>query len=240
MNQSLKSLSVFYNHPLFHEQQALWQEAEHSFRHKTYVKHDAVLHHGDEAGSLWLVLSGWIKLVRQTPDGKESVIGLCTEGDVFGEAALFAHANYPYHAETISDQAELLSIPSDTIRRLIGKESSLSSRIMSLLHERTSQAQLKFEHMSTMTAAQRLGCFLLRLCHTQHSGNKTIHIPVEKNLLAAYLGMKPETLSRSQQQLKAVGITVSGQAITIPNIEALREFVCNSCSASGECEADSD
>ncbi len=205
---------------------------------RIYDKDDVVMHHGDAAGSLWLVLKGWVKLTRQTPDGKESIIGLCTEGDVFGEAALFPHANYPYHAQTLTAHTELAAVSSDIIRKLVAENAALSNTIMVLLNERTLQAQLKLEQMSTMSAAQRLGCFLLRLCHTQANGEKTLTIPVDKHILAAYLGMKPETLSRSQQQLKPLGLSVEGHDIIIGNIEKLREFVCNSCSESGNCDAE--
>lgn len=227
------------SHPLFETNPALWSGISHEWRKKSYENHASITMHGDKVTNLWLVLSGWVKLTRQTPDGKESVVGLCTEGDLFGEAALFPNANYPYTAEVVSDTAELLAIPASVIRGLVAKEPSLSAHVMSLLNERTSQAQLKLEHMTTMSASQRLGCFLLRLCHTQSNGSKTIQIPVEKHVLAAYLGMKPETFSRSQQQLKTVGIAISGNNIVVNDIEKLRDFVCNSCSESGSCDIES-
>lgn len=232
--------NTLISHPLFDASPDLWADIASSLRKKIYGNNDRIISHGDAASGLWLVLSGWVKLTRQTPDGKESIIGLCTQGDVFGEAALFPHANYPYTAEVVGNAAELAAIPAAAIRELVAKEPSLSARIMALLNERTSQAQLKLEHMTTMSAAQRLGCFLLRLCHTQVGGAKTLQIPIEKHILAAYLGMKPETLSRSQQQLKPLGISVSGHAMTINHIEKLREFVCNSCSESGSCDVETD
>ncbi len=224
------------SHPLFKASPELWTEVAGTLRKKRYENDDRIISHGDAAGSLWLVLSGWVKLTRQTPNGKESIVGLCTEDDLFGEAALFPHANYPYTAEVIGNGAELAAIPAAIIRSAVAKEPVLSARVMALLNERTSQAQLKLEHMTTMSAAQRLGCFLLRLCHTQVGGAKTLTIPVEKHILAAYLGMKPETLSRSQQQLKSLGISVSGHVMTVNHIERLREFVCNNCSESGSCD----
>ena len=225
-------------HPLFDTNPAVWAEVVSTLHKKTYGNDERILSHGDAAASLWLVLSGWVKLTRQTPDGKESIVGLCTEGDILGEASLFPHANYPYTAEVVGQGAQMAAIPAATIRSLMAREPSLSSHVMSLLNDRTSQAQLKLEQMTTMSAAQRLGCFLLRLCHTQANGAKTLQIPVEKHVLATYLGMKPETLSRSQQQLKPLGIVVSGHAITIGHIEKLREFVCNSCSESGSCDVE--
>lgn len=224
------------SHPLFDANPELWSDIVGTLRKKTYAIDARIVSHGDAAVSLWLVLKGWVKLTRQTPDGKESIIGLCTKGDVFGEAALFPNVNYPYTAEVLGSHAELVSIPALTIRALVAKEPSLSARMMLLLNEHAAQAQLKFEHMTTMSAAQRLGCFLLRLCHAQTNGKQMLQIPVEKHILASFLGMKPETLSRSQQQLKPLGVSVSGHAIRISHVERLREFVCNSCSESGNCD----
>ena len=223
-------------HPLFVANPTLWPSISTVLRKKHFEREDYVFSHGDDATHLWLVYRGWVKLTRQTPDGKETVVGLCTEGDVFGEAALFMGANYPYTAEIIGVDAELASIPAGTIQAIIAKDTGISNNIITMMNERVAQAQLKLEHMSTLSAAQRLGCFLLRLCHTQVNGTKTLHIPIEKNVLATYLGMKPETLSRSQQQLKPLGIRVAGADITLENIARLREFVCGSCSESGNCE----
>ncbi len=233
-----KSTSDVGDHALFAGHPDVWKALAPHMHSKTYHKDDMVIPHGDPAKALWVVLSGWVKLTRQTPDGKESVVGLCTEGDVFGEAALFAHANYPYNAEVLATNTELGCIPAETIRGLIAQDAHLSSTIMAMLGERVQQTQLKLEHMSTLSAAQRLGCFLLRLCRLQASGKKQLKIPIEKHVLATYLGMKPETLSRSQQQLKPLGINVTGHDISVADIHKLREFVCSSCSESGTCETE--
>lgn len=233
---SMRSNETGELHPLFETHPELWADIAGALRKKHPQNNDQLISHGDAASNLWLVYHGWVKLTRQTPDGKETIIGLCTQGDIFGEAALFPNANYPYTAEVLGNETEVAIIPASTIRTLIAKDSGLATRVMALLNERTSQAQLKLEHMSTMSAAQRLGCFLLRLCHTQQNGASTLQIPVEKHVLAAYLGMKPETLSRSQQQLKPLGITVAGQQIAVEDISKLRDFVCESCSESGNCD----
>ncbi len=224
-------------HDFFAAYPALWQQLRPGIRLRTLHKGDSVLCHGDAANALWLVQKGWVKLVRQTPDGKETVVGICTEGDLFGEAALFPHASYPYNAEVLEDQTELYAIPADALRALLQDNPSFSSGVMRMLNERIANTQLKLEHMSTMSTAQRLGCFLLRLCKTQGPSH-TLKIPVEKHVLAAYLGMKPETFSRSLQQLKTAEVEVSGAEVKVKNTGALREFVCHSCSESGSCETD--
>lgn len=226
------------NHPLLAQDAAAWGEVASSLHTRHYQTGEHVVHHGDHAEALWLVLDGWVKLTRQTPDGKETIIGLCTGGDIFGDAALFPFASYPYHVEAIGNGVTLAAVPAERVRAVIAANHHVSSRVMAMMKEQLSQAQLKLEHISTMSAAQRLGCFMLRLCHAQLGGSRDLHIPIEKNVLAAYLGMKPETLSRSQQQLKAVGIVVKGATVTVNDISKLREFVCGSCSESGSCDVE--
>jgi CRP-like cAMP-binding protein len=227
------------SHPLLEASPELWAGVASTLRKKSYEEEDRIVSHGDMAVNLWLVLSGWVKLTRQTPDGKETIVELCTEGDVFGEAALFPESHYPYTANVVSGGTELLAIPATMIRSLVATQHTLAVRVMTLLNEHISQAQLKLEHRATMSAAQRLGCFLLRLCQVQQAEDKkTLQMPIEKHILAAYLGMKPETFSRAQQQLKPLGIAVSGQTITVNSIAKLRMFVCNSCSQSGSCDVE--
>lgn len=238
MKSELAPSSAIENHELFHDHPAIWHEISPHIRQKTYRKDDVAIHHGDAANYLWLVVQGWVKLTRQTPDGKETIVGLCTQGDVFGEAALFAQAHYPYHAQINTDHTELVMIPSAVIRKAIAADQALSASIMALLSTRTSQAQLKLEQLSTMSAAQRIGCFLLRLCKSPSGNQAELQIPIEKHVLAAYLGMKPETLSRSLQQLKEIGVQVNGPQLLVSDISRLRDLVCNSCSESGNCDAE--
>jgi CRP-like cAMP-binding protein len=225
-------------HPLFAEHRDIWSPVLASVSLKRVAEGETVLQHGSSASALWLVLSGWVSLSRMTPDGKETIVGLCNEGDVFGEASLFPHANYPYHALSISDDTELACIPAPLMRELIAKHPELSTHVMKILGERIAKAQLKLEQMSTLSAPQRLGCFLLNLCHTQAHGEKTIEMPVEKHVIASFLGMKPETFSRSINQLGDVGIKVTGARVTVENISNLRDYVCGSCGESGMCSTE--
>ncbi len=236
---SIENLGVLYTHPLFTEHREAWHPYFDNIKSSIISRADSVVYHGDGASALYVIQSGWVKLIRQTPDGKETIIGLCSKNDLFGEAALFHHANYPYSAEILSDNAELIVIPSDVLRKAIESDANLSNKVMSLLNERTYQAQLKLEQMSTMSAAQRLGCFILHLCGDNNdNGAAKIQIPVGKNILATYLGMKPETLSRSQQQLKSIGIQTNASEVIVSDVEKLKNFVCESCSASGSCDVE--
>ncbi len=201
---------------------------------RAYAKNDPVFCHGDAAKYLYLVADGWVKLSRQTPDGKEIITGLCAPGDIFGEASLFPNAQYPAYAEALVDHTQLVLIASEHVRAHAAAEATFSQQLMQLLGERGAEAELKLDQLSTMSASQRLGCFILRLCDKAET-TSDVKIPIEKHVLASYLGMKPETFSRTLQQLKEQGVLAKGQHISVSSIDALRRFVCGSCAASGDC-----
>lgn len=228
----------FIEQSLFSANPDAWRRLSPSIRRREYKRDEPVFSNGDAAHSLIFVCSGWVRLSRQTPDGQETVSGLCAPGDIFGEAALFPHASYPNDAQVIGDRAELAFIPASELQAVIRHDSAFSAGILALLNERVAQAQLRLEHASTLSSAQRLGCFLLRLCRTEAKNEAVLRIPVEKHVLASYLGMKPETLSRSFQQLKSTGIAVSGASVTVASIEKLQQYVCGSCSKSGHCDSE--
>lgn len=124
----------------------IWQFLEPSIRRYRCDKGETIIRHGDAAQALWVVQQGWVKLVRQTPDGKETVIGIGTEDDLFGEAALFPHANYPYTAESLEADTLLYTIPSAQLRQALKDHPDFSSRIMAVLNDRMSQTQLNWNN----------------------------------------------------------------------------------------------
>jgi CRP-like cAMP-binding protein len=87
------------------------------------------------------------------------------------------------------------------------------------------------------SAPQRIGCFLLRLCKAQEEGEVTLHLPYDKTLIAARLGMKPETFSRALTRLRQESdIEVKGATVSIPDIQRLVGYTCNACSNAYPCK----
>lgn len=224
------------NHPIFSQdaQSALGLQGYEVSRN--VARKSVMLLHGDEANYLWFVVDGWVKLFRETPQGHETVIALCVNDDCFGEAALFPGATYPYSVEAITD-VKLVGIPAAILQSQVKSQPQFAQRIMEHLNERMTQQQLQLEHVQSMSAAQRIGCFLLRLCRQAKSDCATIDLPIEKHVIATYLAMKPETFSRGLKQLQEVNVRADGTQVHVASVEALQEYVCDNCSESGACES---
>jgi CRP-like cAMP-binding protein len=190
---------------------------------------------GDKARKFFVILGGWVKLYRSTVEGEEAVLAIFSTGDVFGEAAVFEEATYPFSAE-IAEEARLLEIPASFLKDITKKNPDILNRIMASMSREMHKLQLENEHLSIMTAPQRVGCLLLQLSSHMIGNGGTFTLPYDKSLAAARLGMKPETFSRSLAQLKPFGVGVNGSEVRIDNFGCLMKYVCGHCSMQGsEC-----
>jgi len=205
----------------------------HHSQVKEMAKGDMLFLQGEPAGNFYIVISGWIKLFRETGDGHESVAGLCTEGDTFGEAVLYQGSTYPFGAQA-AEPSRVLRVPASAIKALIQRNGDFAAHLIQAMSQRMHSLELQVEHLSAMTAPQRIGCFLLKLCRGKPERNIQLVLPYDKGLVATFLGVKLETFSRALHQLKPVGVEVNGPAVTVADMHKLQEYVCVSCSQVAE------
>jgi len=85
----------------------------------------------------------------------------------------------------------------------------------------------KLHQMCSMSSTERLADFLLDLSNSPN-GTATITLPLDKSLIAARLGMQPETFSRALAKLKSVGVQSAGHDVVIKDLDALRSMLGSS------------
>lgn len=189
----------------------------------------------DQAEWFYYIKNGWVKLFRETQDGNDVVLNVVSEGYIFGETALFEQNTYPFSAEIVED-ATLLAFPLLSLEKEIGQDKMLVLEMLDYIGRQNVLKDLEIEHRTIQNASQRIGCFLLRLIKENADGPVTLRLPYDKTLIAARLGMQPETFSRALTTLqKKVKMRVKGSAVTIENVEQLAGFSCGACSGLFPC-----
>jgi CRP-like cAMP-binding protein len=190
---------------------------------RAYEKGSVLFQQGTPAEFFYVILEGWVKIYRITPDGTETVVGVFRKGETFAEAAIFLGGRYPVSAEVVTD-SRLLAIDGERFRRRIRQEPDLALAMLA-----SSSQHLKFlvehiEQIKVLDAQQRVADFLLRLCD-QREGTCTVELPYEKSLIAKRLGIKPESLSRALFKLRPLGVAVEREVVKIADVAALRQHV---------------
>ena len=193
---------------------ALWR---HYDRGETLFLQD------EEATAIHIVLDGWVKLYRVTPNGNEAVVSVFARGESFGEAVALRHMPYPVSAEAAT-ACDVMHIPTNTLVDLIRHDSEVGLTILSSTFNHLHALVSQLEQLKAQTGAQRVAEFLLSLADCE-SGSCSVKMPYDKVLIAGRLGMKPESLSRSFARLKDAGVKIEKDVARIKDVAALREYV---------------
>lgn len=216
----VRSISIFSN--LSAEEISRFQNVAQI---RSYKKNKIIYLQGEPANFFYVVGGGWVKLFRTMPEGEEVIVDMLTTGHMFGESAIFEHDHHMCTAQVVED-VQLISIPSDILREQIRINPTLALNMLSALsrHHRHHYSELAFNVM--LSAPQRIGCFLLRLCHGNKKDRAIVRFPYDKSLIAETLGMKKATFSRALNILRQkTGIRVADSLVEIDSPERLVKFI---------------
>lgn len=195
---------------------------QHARGHTLFVQ-------GQPATTFFLVVEGWICIYRAAPDGGRTVLHVLRRGETFAEPAALTLRHYPATAEAATDST-VLEIPARFLEEAVRQDPETAIRVISALSLRLRSMVGELERLRMKSATQRIGCFLLDLA-PRDEGTVLVELPFDKTLVAARLGMQPESLSRALARLKPYGVkTNRGPVVEIHDVGTLREF----CERSGE------
>lgn len=188
---------------------------------------------GEAAQRFFIILDGWVKVLKHNADGEEAVMEVLTSGDLLSETVVMKDTPYPFTAQA-AEQAELYSFPADFIRRQVRENSLFAINMLSVATNRSQSLINQFEQLTLKNVTQRVGRFLLKQFIEAGESRTELQLPFEKSVIASYLGMKPETFSRTLASLRSQGIQIDRNKVTLPDAIAL----CTYCDMeiAGKCD----
>ena len=186
-------------------------------------KGQTLFHQGDPASGFFVVLEGWMKLYRAGADGREIIIHVAKAGETFAEAAMFMEGAYPVHAEAVT-AVRLQRIDARSVRDRIGVDPSFAFAMLGAMSLRLRRLVNEIERLKRRTAAELVAEFLLELC-VGDGDRFAFTLPFDKAIIAARLGIKPESFSRALARLKNVGVVVTGPEVSVASRTALARML---------------
>lgn len=190
---------------------------------------------GDDIPGIYLVTQGWIKLYHMTQDGQEAITALKSIGDSVGHSILSGKSTFPYTIDAL-DEVKAILLPKEVIWDQLDAGRTTAQVWFTMMEEDHQRLALQLEHLSVMTAKEKIGCFFLSLCHQSLDKPQTVSLPTNKGIIARFLGMEPETFSRSLGALASLGVECNGLEVSITNPLKLRHSSCLACSMPNECK----
>ena len=191
---------------------------------------DVIYQSGERFGALYILNSGFFKIVSQSADGREQVVGLKFRGDWLGFDGI---AGQHYSCDAVAmDTGEVWAIPYAALMGACAEHPSL----LRLFHEAMSReiAHDRDSLMSvcTLPADARVADFLRYWAESlADRGMRTdqFTLRMTRAEIGNYLGMTLETVSRALSKLardKVIAFTEKGRRdVHIPDVNALSAFV---------------
>lgn len=193
---------------------------------RSYSKGSFIFHEGDPGEGFHFVISGKVKVVKSSDDGREHTIKIMQPGDLFAEVLLFTTLPYPASA-IAAENSRIGVIKNSDLEKLILSNSQLALQLIKTLSQRLIYAQRKIKDLALNDVTSRTAETLASLARDHGQRNAQGHIAILLDMprqeLANLVGTTRESVTRSLSSLKRDGlIDFDGRRITIIDPQRLR------------------
>lgn len=194
-------------------------------RHREYRKGETLFSEGGSFGALVIVNEGGVKAFEVTPDGREQILYIFSEGDFFGERNLFGKQTAAYTAQA-PEPLKICSLVREDFQKLIRAHPDIAGKIIEELEDRMTHMEHALQSMGMRNVDNRISALLLDFAGKYGAAvpeGILIRLPLSREGMANYLGIARETVSRKLGQLENEGVirSVSNKSILVLGRDAL-------------------
>ncbi len=184
-------------------------------------KSAVLCHQTEKPEFLHILLSGAAGLFAAGPR-EETVVEFFGPADVFILPAVMLDVPYLMTARLL-EEGRVLMWPAASFRAEVRANGALAYGATLLLSSYWRNFVGQIRDLKLLTAVERLAALLLSLA-PRHNGPVTVTLPGSRRLIAGRLGVTPQSLSRAFGELRALGVSGSGRAVSIADPARLRSL----------------
>lgn len=171
-----------------------------------------LIRQGDPAGFLHVLVEGQVELFA-TRGRRQGTMAIIAPVSSFIIAACITEAPYLMSARTL-DRSRIVLIPVSDLRAAFRQDSAFAVSVIDELAAAYRNMVRHAQSLKLSNSRERVAAYLLQLAQSL-GGKSGFLLPVEKRLLASYLGMTPENLSRTLKSLDTSGVKIDGRRVTL-------------------------
>jgi len=167
--------------------------------YRSFRKRDIIYFPDDPANEIFFIVEGRVKLSRIFEDGREIILEILKNNDIFGEEAVISFDKRENMA-TAMDNVVLLSFEAKAVRALAKRNASLAFRLLELVNGRRVVLERKVEDLAFRNVPSRLARVLLELAEEygeKFGENIVISTKLSQQDIGNLIGSTRETTSHS-------------------------------------------
>ncbi len=178
---------------------------------------DVLFWEGDPCAGLHIIESGSVKLYRVSPQGRQYIIAVLTEGATCNEVPAFDGGTNPVNVEAL-ETTRVWVVDANTLRDLVKTEPEFSLKVLEKFGQNLRQMVGRVSEMAFYQVTHRLARLIAEIDEAPRQ-----HWTQEQ--LAARLGTVREVVSRSLRELEKSGaIRMEDRRIQIADDTILRQW----------------
>jgi CRP-like cAMP-binding protein/ActR/RegA family two-component response regulator len=188
---------------------------------RQFKKNQIIYYNGDKGNGLYIVISGKVKTVKLTEDGRELMTGIFSSDDYLGVNAMLSNEPYSDTASALED-TQVCIIPKEQLDELINLYPEVAREFINIMANDVREKEEQLLQLAYHSVRKRMAEALLRL---YRQGNNNESFKISREDMASMAGMATETVSRTLTDFKEEGlIEKKGSLITILDVKHLAKM----------------
>jgi CRP/FNR family transcriptional regulator, anaerobic regulatory protein len=190
------------------------------------ARSDYLFHASGSFESLYAVRSGMLKVTVLTEDGREQITGFFLPGDLVGldSVGLRHHVS----SAVALGETVVCELPFALLERHGQSVPRIQAALFRMLSGQIRREQSTLLLLGSLRAEERLAQFLIDMserAHSDQSCGTAIGMPMTREEIGSYLGLKLETVSRTLSKMHRDGvIEVVKRGVRIREVNKLRSI----------------
>jgi CRP/FNR family cyclic AMP-dependent transcriptional regulator len=198
-------MSIMAKAPSVFDPKVFLATVNHGRTASRYANDAAVFAQGDPADSVFYVQTGRIKLVVESEQGKEAVVGILGPNDFFGEGCLIGQPVRLATAKAMDD-SEVLRVSKAEMIRVLHDEPAFSELFTAHLLTRNSRVEADLVDQLFNSSEKRLARTLLLLANFgKEGGPQAITTRISQETLAEIVGTTRPRVSQFMNKFRKLG-----------------------------------
>lgn len=178
---------------------------------KEFEKNKIIFYEQDKGNSLYIIVYGQVKIVVNSNDGREHILGFLKDKEFFGEISLLD--GEPRSTTVISlEKVKVIAINREDFIKILRNNPDMTYKIILSLCNKLRWTDRHVSNLAFLSAAGRVARTIVELCEDENSmegNNCVLNHKMTRQDFANIAGTSRETLTRIIMEFQDEGILTS-------------------------------